>query len=79
MSSILIMIMTGVLCIVSFFVGAKVGQNVATGKEIKAPNPITAISEYRAEKEEQKQREAKQIMLENIENYNGTSIGQKDV
>ena len=46
-------------------------------------NPVEIIKERKTEKEnkdrkdlEQRQR---QVMLENINNYDGTSIGQKDI
>lgn len=79
METILLIAVTGALCIVCFFVGAKVGQNVATGKELKAPNPIEAIENYRAEREAESYREEAETMLENIEIYDGTELGQKDV
>lgn len=46
-------------------------------------NPIEAIKEKRVEKEKQKgydlEQRQKQTMIENINNYDGTSIGQKDI
>ena len=79
MDTILIMAVTGALCIVCFFVGAKVGQSVATGKELKAPNPVAAIENYKAEKEAKSYQDEIETMLDNIDAYDGTGNGQKDV
>ena len=67
-----------------FFVGAKVGQTVARGEDVKLPtNPIEAIKESNEKREARREavHEAEKVstILENIKNYNGTSIGQKDV
>ena len=42
---ILLVLVVGTLCIVCFFVGAKVGQKVVNKEEIKLPNlnPIAAV------------------------------------
>lgn len=65
--------------IVCFITGAKIGQFAAQNKEIKLPNPINALEEYREKLEERKEREREDIMLENINNYDGTGMGQQDV
>lgn len=70
---------TGTLCIACFFVGAKVGQSVAIGKEIKTPNPVKAIEKHMIDKEQSKEQEEYRTMMENIDKYDGTGIGQKDV
>ena len=74
-----IMVITGTFCIVCFYIGAKVGQNVAIGKEIKLPNPVTATADYIAEKESRSYQKEVETMLENIDIYDGTEVGQKDV
>lgn len=82
---ILVLILAvGALNIACFFIGAKVGQRVTKGENIELPfvNPIKAIKEHNekklAEKAEREQERLNTIM-ENIENYNGTPYGQKDV
>lgn len=46
-------------------------------------NPIEAIKEKKIEQDKKEEYELiqkqKQIMIENINNYNGTSLGQKDI
>lgn len=74
-------IATGLLCILSFVIGARVGQKSVKNDEIKLPsiNPVRIISEMNESKEQKKMMERNKIIAENIDNYDGTSLGQKDV
>lgn len=62
-----------------FFVGAKIYKQ----EEINIPNPIKRITEFndsrKNRKELKKEEEKYKIINENIDNYNGTSMGQKDI
>ena len=68
---------------ISLVVGAKIGQSAIQGKEIKLPNPITrvkeTIDEFRDEREQEEEQERIKTMLENIDAYDGTGLGQKDI
>lgn len=84
METVLIVLAVGTLNIVCFFIGVKAGRK----EEIKAPevkdlNPIKKIQEIQIKKEEAKEAELErqkiETILENIDNYNGTAEGQKDV
>lgn len=78
---ILIILTVGALNIACFFIGAKVGQTVAKGKEIEMPtiDPIKALREREARKEAEAKQDTVNTILENIERYDGTARGQKDV
>ena len=78
---ILTILAVGTLCIVCFFVGAKVGQTVSKGEELKLPNvnPLEAIREREAKKEAETEQDKINTILQNIESYDGTAYGQKDV
>lgn len=78
---ILLILTVGALNIACFFIGAKVGQTVAKGKEIETPsvNPLKAIREREARKEAEAEQSKVNTILENIERYDGTAQGQKDV
>lgn len=67
--------------IVCFVVGAKVGQTVSKGDPVKLPsvNPMEAYKEHKAKKELQRTESRKATIMANIDNYNGTAEGQKDV
>lgn len=51
----------------------------APPKEVKIPNPIKAYKEYKERQEEDREREIYEIIMENVERYDGTGEGQKDV
>ena len=71
----------GFLCCVCFVIGAKVGQKVSKGEEIKMPavNPLEAVREHRAKKEAQSEQDRMDTIMRNIDGYNGTPDGQEDV
>ena len=81
MESILILLIAGTLNIVCFFVGAKVGQKVVKGEEIQAPeiSMPTPIRDYRKKKQAEYEQDRLDTIMQNIEAYDGTSVGQKDV
>ena len=83
METIILVISIGIMNILCFFIGAKVGQKVVKGEDIKLPNPIKAIEEtketWEFKKEQDEENERLKIQLENIDNYNGTPLGQKDI
>ena len=80
---ILLALVVGTLCIVCFFVGAKVGQTVSRGETLEVPHPVKAIKEsYERKQEEREQRKAQtrmDVIMQNIESYDGTGMGQMDV
>ena len=76
---IMLVFMTGFFCVLSFGIGV---LSSLSKRKINL-NPIDA---YKGHKEIKKQKEEynlaqrqKAVMLENIENYDGTSRGQKDI
>lgn len=73
MKTILLIAVTSILNIVCFFIGAKIGQKTAKGEEIKVPNlnPVTALKNYEAKKEEEAQAKKYNEMIEEINNYDG--------
>ena len=81
METIFLIIAVGALCIACFFIGAKVGQTVSKGEPLEAPslNPMKAIREHNGRKAAQEEADKVQVILENIERYDGTANGQKDV
>lgn len=64
-----------------FIIGAKVGQAVSKGEDIKLPsvNPMEAIREHQEKKEAQREQDRYDTILRNIESYDGTSTHQEDV
>lgn len=79
--NITMMVCLGALNIVCFFIGAKIGQKVVKGEEIKAPEITipTPIRDYQKKKQAEAEQEKIDTIMQNIERYDGTSMGQKDV
>lgn len=78
---IAILTVTGTLNVVCFFIGANVGSKVSKGEKITAPtiNPMEVIRAKQDKKEAQREQDRYDTILQNVENYNGTSAGQKEV
>ena len=78
---IMLVAVIGLLCIICFVTGAKVGQKVAKGEKIETPavSPIKAYREHEAKKEAQREQNRIDVILRNIENYDGTAHNQEDV
>ena len=75
-----VMGITNVLC---FMVGAKVGMAVKKGEnislELPTANPIETFKTHKSKKVEQKERDRLDAIMQNIDCYDGTSIGQRDI
>ncbi len=81
METILLLALVGTLNIVCFFIGAKVGQAVSKGEKIETPelNPVTLYKAHREHKEAEREKDKLEVILGNIERYDGTEFGQQDV
>lgn len=80
MEALLLAVM-GATNIVCFVIGARVGQRVQKGEDIKAPsvNPLQAVRDREAKREAKREQEKLDTILRNIERYGGTPRGQEDV
>lgn len=78
---LILALVNGTLNVVCFFVGAKVGQKVVKGEPIELPsiNPMEAIREAQDKREAEREQRKLDTILQNIETYDGTGNGQKDV
>ncbi len=77
----LILLAAGVINLACFFIGANVGQKVAKGENIESPNlnPMQAIRERQDKKAAQQEQDRIDTIMHNVETYNGTGQGQKEV
>lgn len=70
------------MCILSFVIGAIIGQRAQKGKDITL-NPVKVIKENKTEskvkKEEDLKRRQIDTMLKNIDNYDGSGMGQTEI
>jgi hypothetical protein len=76
---LLILEIVNILCLI---IGVRIGQKVAKKQDIQL-NPITSIKKEIREAKDNKKNELKQrqidAMLQNIDNYDGTGLGQRDI
>lgn len=84
METILLIAVVGFICALCFVLGAKVGQKVVRGEEIEMPkisalNPLKMYEEHKEKEEAEKELGKLDIILKNIERYDGTASGQEDV
>lgn len=70
---LIVLSISNILC---FLIGAIVGQKVMKDRPI-IKNPIESIKEHKIEKIQNEQDEYFKTLAENIDNYDGTSLGQK--
>ena len=78
---ILTILTVGILNVGCFLIGVNVGQKVVKGEEVELPslNPMKAYREAQDRKQAKKEADRIDTILQNIEAYDGTSAGQKDV
>ena len=79
--SILLCTIFGVFILVAYSLGLKNEQRLSKNEEVVVPNvnPIKVITEEQEKHEEKKKQQAYEIMMSNIDNYDGTGLGQKDI
>lgn len=81
METILTIVAVGTLNAVCFFIGAKIGQKVQKGEPIQAPNlnPMDYVQKQRERHEADKNKKRLDTILHNVNTYDGTSAGQKEL
>lgn len=79
--TVALILVVGTLNAVCFFIGAKVGQKVSKDEPIQMPtiDPMKPIREREARRITEKEQQKYDVIMQNIDNYDGTSLGQKDV
>ncbi len=78
---VLLMAVMGVVNVLCFVIGAKVGMAVKKDEEIKLPsvNPVEAVREHKDKKAEREEQARIDKIMQNIERYDGSPNGQVDV
>lgn len=79
--TVLIIVTSSIFNIICFFLGAKIGQRVVNNQPVRIidKSPIESIREKQDSKELKKQQEIDDVIKHNIDVYDGTSLGQKDI
>ena len=78
---VLLLAVMGIANVICFLVGAEVGMSVAKGEKIKLPsvNPVEAVRKHEAKKVADAEQSKIDTIMANIEAYDGTPYGQKDI
>ena len=81
MDTLLFVLLEGILNAVCFYIGAKIGQQVVNREEVKLPivNTIETINKMEENRQVKLEQSKYETLMENIDNYDGTSLGQKDI
>lgn len=81
METIALLFLFGVFIILAYTLGLKNGQKLKNNEEIKIPeiNPIKIVRNEIETFEQKKKQDAYDTMMANIDNYDGTGLGQKDI
>lgn len=67
-------IIFGIFMLLAFYLGTRVGNSKNT-----TLNPVKIIKENKINKEKELKNRQTEIMLSNIDNYDGTGLGQKEI
>jgi hypothetical protein len=78
---IVLVLSIGFMCMCCFLLGAKLGQIVRKGEDIKLPtiNPIEAYRERENKKHARMEQDKLDTIMRNIEAYDGTDSRQEDL
>ena len=81
METISLLFLFGIFIILSYTLGLKNGQKLKNNEEIKIPeiNPVKIVRNEIETFEQKKKQDAYDTMMANIDNYDGTGLGQKDI
>ena len=81
METIALLFLFGIFIIVAYTLGLKNGQKLKKDEEIKMPeiNPVKIVRNEIETFEQKKKQDIYDTMMANIDNYDGTGLGQKDI
>lgn len=81
METIALLFLFGIFIILSYTLGLKNGQKLKNNEEIKMPevNPVKIVRNEIDAFEQRKKQDVYDTIMANIDNYDGTGLGQKDI
>ena len=81
MEKIALLFLFGIFIILAYTLGLKNGQKLKNNEEIKIPeiNPVKIVRNEIETFEQNKKQDVYDTMMANIDNYDGTGLGQKDI
>lgn len=81
METIALLFLFGIFIILAYTLGLKNGQKLKNNEEIKMPevNPVKIVRNEIDAFEQRKKQDVYDTIMANIDNYDGTGLGQKDI
>lgn len=81
METIALLFLFGIFIISAYTLGLKNGQKLKNDEEIRMPevNPIKIVRNEIDAFEQRKKQDVYDTIMANIDNYDGTGLGQKDI
>ena len=79
MNDVLLVLAVSGMNLLSFYLGSKLSSHEKIDVKLPNLNPISKYKECKETQEAKKELERNNIIMQNIDNYDGTSNGQKDV
>ena len=81
METIALLFLFGIFIILAYTLGLKNGQKLKNNEEIKMPeiNPVKIVRNEIETFEQRKKQDVYDTIMANIDNYDGTGLGQKDI
>ena len=73
---LIVVCLSNILC---YALGAITVQKAKRGEELRFPDPVKKAKEIKETREQKREQEAIDTMLYNIDAYDGTSMGQKEI
>jgi len=77
--TIILVIGVCLLNILSFYLGARLGQKIVRQEEIKLPSPVKIVKELEQKKVQKAEVQKIEKIFANINNYDGTNNGQMPI
>lgn len=77
--TILILLVVCISNILCFYIGALIGNKVSRGEELRLPRASELAEEKRDRRAAREKQERIDVIMRNIDAYDGTGFGQRDV
>ena len=79
METLLLIAVVSGMNLLCFAAGARIRQKVDRGEDLKIDSPAEVVQQREEKKRKDREREILEAQLQNIDIYDGTSKGQKEI
>ncbi len=79
METLLLIVAVSGMNLLCFLAGARIRQKVDRGEDLKIVSPAEVAQQRKTQKQKDREMAILEAQLQNIDNYDGTSKGQKEI